>query len=190
MQPRLRCRARASVGVSEGCWRAVSLMCSQKRPGERGFLMPRLVDGKKMVMLPEMLVGLMLEMVSGSERTPKGGISELLAVHDAEERGMGEVVDVKEKTGTYGRGAYADEPWSTVAIRKRLTTVRKFYASCLEGTKEDVNPGWQPIVKSTMISITLLLGTSPKHVRARRSGYHGWRWRERARARERAGQAC
>ena len=37
-------RAAAFTG---GCW--------QKRPGERGYLTPRVVDGKKKVMLPEML---------------------------------------------------------------------------------------------------------------------------------------
>ena len=99
-------------------------------------------------MLPEMLVGLMLEMVAGSEFPPKGGLSELLDAHVAAE-------PVPPRSGVYGRGCYKDEPWGVVAIRKRLTSVRKFYERHLEGDKDKVNPGWQPIVKATMASITL-----------------------------------
>ena len=65
---------------------------------------------------------------------------------------------VPPRSGVYGRGCYKDEPWGVVAIRKRLTSVRKFYERHLEGDKDKVNPGWQPIVKATMASITLLLG--------------------------------
>ena len=161
------CRSRASVCVDNRLLACVS----QKRPGERGFVLPRVVDGKMKVMLPEMVVGMLLEMVTGSETTPKGGLKELLAVHEAAARG--EMVEVKEKTGAFGRGAYADEPWSCVAIRKRLTTVRKFYEANLEGVKEEVNPAWQPMVTSTMVSITLLVGIGSKHVRA---CMQGWAW--------------
>lgn len=132
-------------------------------PGERGFLSPVVVDGKPLVMLPEMLVGLLLEMVCGSELTPKGGLGSLLEAHESRERGDA-VVEEYEKTGLYGRGAYKNEPWSCVAVRKRVTTVRKFYEGHLQGIKEEVNPGWHPMVKSTMVSITLLLGTGAKHV--------------------------
>jgi len=100
-----------------------------------GFILPaRSVDGSTVVMLPEMLVGLMLEMVSGSEFTPKGGLSKLLEAHEAAE-------PMPPRSGVYGRGCYKDEPWGVVAIRKRLTSVRKFYERHLEGNKVDVNPG-------------------------------------------------
>ena len=47
-------------------------------PGERGFVLPRVVDGKMKVMLPEMVVGMLLEMVTGSETTPKGGLKDMV----------------------------------------------------------------------------------------------------------------
>ena len=85
--------------VCHACW-------WQKAPGQKGFLVPAVdSNGKSKVILPEMLVGLMLEMVTGSERTPKGGMSDLLAAHEAPD---GKVVTVREKTGEFGRGCYAD----------------------------------------------------------------------------------
>ena len=138
---------------------------AQKKPGKKGFLRPVEVDGAVKVLLPEILVGLLLEMVSGSERTPKGGSRQLLEAHEAQRAGDASVV-VAEPTGTYGRGAYSNEPWGVVAIRKRITSVRKFYDRHLKGEKRDVNPGWAPIVVSTMQAITLLLGNAPKHVSA------------------------
>ena len=131
---------------------------AQFRPGEDGFIVPATIDGQEQVMLPEMLVGLMLEMVAGSELTPKGGLTKLLDAHKAAE-------PMPTRDGVYGRGCYKDEPWGLVAIRKRLTSTRKFYERHLEGDKLKVNPGWQPIVKATMVSIALLLGDEPKHVR-------------------------
>ena len=45
------------------------------RGGEDGFVKPvRLADGKAKVFMPEMLVGMLLEMGAGSRRTPKGGL--------------------------------------------------------------------------------------------------------------------
>ena len=58
---------------------------AQKQPGQLGFLMPVMEDGKPKVFLPEMLVGVLLEMVSGSELTPKGGLGKLLKAHEAAE---------------------------------------------------------------------------------------------------------
>ena len=58
---------------------------AQKQPGQLGFAMPIMEGGKPKVMLPEMLVGALLEMVVGSELTPKGGLSKLLKAHEAEE---------------------------------------------------------------------------------------------------------
>ena len=60
-------------------------MRAQKQPGQLGFLMPVMEDGKPKVFLPEMLVGVLLEMVSGSELTPKGGLGKLLKAHEAAE---------------------------------------------------------------------------------------------------------
>ena len=116
-------------------------------------------------MLPEMLVGLMLEMVAGSEFTPKGGLSELLDAHVAAE-------PVPPRSGVYGRGCYKDEPWGVVAIRKRLTSVRKFYERHLEGGRQGQGESGVAAdsVKATMASITLLLGNEPEAcVRARAS---------------------
>eukprot|EP00966_Prymnesium_polylepis_P323713 7379864-Prymnesium_polylepis.1 len=97
-------------------------------------------------------------MVTGSERTPKGGLKALLAAHEGEDGTV-----VPPRTGQFGRGAYANEPWSLVAIRKRVTSVRKFYEHYLDGAKEEVNPGWQQIVKGTLASIGLLLGEGVLH---------------------------
>ena len=55
----------------------------QKQPGELGFLMPVMEGGRPKVFLAEMLVGVLLEMVSGSELTPKGGLCKLLKAHEA-----------------------------------------------------------------------------------------------------------
>jgi hypothetical protein len=69
-----------------------------------------------------------------------------------------------ERTGQFGEGCYKDEGWSVTAIRKRVTAVRKFYERHLEGNKMEVNPGWQPIVKGTMVSVALLVGEEAQHV--------------------------
>ena len=141
--------------VCHACW-------WQKAPGQKGFLVPAVdSNGKSKVILPEMLVGLMLEMVTGSERTPKGGLKDLLAAHEAPD---GKVVTVREKTGEFGRGCYADEPWALVSYRKRVTSVRKFYHA--NPVKDEPNPGYTSMVRSTLISIGLLLGTAVKLVRA------------------------
>jgi hypothetical protein len=58
---------------------------AQKQPGQAGFVMPIMEGGKPKVMLPEMLVGALLEMVVGSKLTPKGGLGKLLKAHAAEE---------------------------------------------------------------------------------------------------------
>ena len=75
-------------------------------------------------------------------------------------------LQMPERKGKFGNGAYCDEPWSMVAIRKRVTSFRKFYEYHLEGNKMEVNPGWQPIVKGTVSSIALLLGDGVHHVRS------------------------
>ena len=60
------------------------MRCAQKKRGETGFLTPVLGDnGKPKVMVPEALVGMFLEMLTGSKLTPKGGLTKLLAAHEA-----------------------------------------------------------------------------------------------------------
>ena len=131
---------------------------SQATPGEDGFIVPsKDASGAPVTMLPEMVVGLLLEMVSGSELVPKGGLKELIAAHE-------EARPMPARRGEYGNGCYKDEPWGLTAIRKRLTSVRKFYERHLTGDKMVVNPGWHAMVKATMVSITLLIGDEPKHV--------------------------
>lgn len=59
--------------------RRVDSRVLQKEPGDPGFVQPvRLPGGEAKVMLPEMLVGMLLEMGAGSASTPKGGLKELL----------------------------------------------------------------------------------------------------------------
>ena len=53
-----------------------------------------LVNGQKKVMLPELLVGLLLEMVTGSEYTPKGGLLKLVEAREAAENAR--VCEVRE----------------------------------------------------------------------------------------------
>ena len=57
-------------------------------------------------------------MGSGSKRTPKGGLKELVA---AFERGE---LSPSETSSKFGEGAYKDEPWSIVALRKRIYALR------------------------------------------------------------------
>ena len=83
-------------------------------------------------MLPEMLVGCVLEMVTGSELTPKGGLKELLKAHENK-------TPAPEMTFKFGRGCYAKEPWSFIAVRKRVTAIRSFYDMFLKGDPYEVS---------------------------------------------------
>ena len=78
-------------------------------------------------MLAEMVVGMILEMATGSECTPKGGLKALVKAHE-EERAL------PERSGKFGEGAYKNEGWSVTAVRKRVTAVRKFYEQHLESS--------------------------------------------------------
>ena len=52
------------------------------KPGDHDYVQPaRDESGAAKVMLPEMLVGMLLEMATGAESTPKGGLKQLLDVH-------------------------------------------------------------------------------------------------------------
>ena len=106
------------------------LVCAaQKKPGDDGFLRPAKKNGKLVIMMPEALVGVLLEMVSGSELTPKGGLEKMLTAHENNE-------ERPKQSGQFGSGAYKDERWSLTALRKRVTSVRKFYDLHVEGDKK------------------------------------------------------
>ena len=115
--------------------------------------------GVAKIMPPAALVGMLLAMGSGAKSTPKGGLTELL---DAALRG-----DLQpEASGKFGEGAYKEEPWSIVAMRKRIYAIRSFYEFHLKDahhTKE-MHPGWNEEVTGTLNSFALLLGTKPQHV--------------------------
>jgi hypothetical protein len=105
-------------------------------------------------MLPEMLVGCVLEMVTGSALTPKGGLSELVAAFEAK-------TNLPKAKYEYGKGAFASEPWGLTAIRKRVGAVRVFYERFLV---RDANPGYSELLGGTMASIARLIGEKPQHV--------------------------
>jgi hypothetical protein len=128
--------------------------CSQIEPGCSGFIEPTKRDGVARVMLPEMLVGCVLEMVTGSSLTPKGGLGKLVKALEANE-------ELPKPKGVYGDGAFASEPWGLTAIRKRVGAARKFYARFL--SKEE-NPGYSSLLGGTVASIALLIGEGAVHV--------------------------
>ena len=71
--------------------------------------------------------------------------------------------------GKFGKGAYKDEPFGLVAIRKRVYAVRAFYDMNLP-QKEGVhlararNPGWDDDVVGALNSMASILGLKPQHV--------------------------
>ena len=147
----------------------VLVLAAQKKPGDDGFLSPAKKNGKSVVLMPEALVGVLLEMVSGSELTPKGGLMKLLKAYEDD-------AEVPVLTGKYGSGPYKDERWSLTSLRKRVTAVRKFYDLFLNGEQKKVNPGYNNMVDATMSSVVLLLGTAPTHVSSSCAlcCAHGW----------------
>ena len=106
------------------------------------------------VMLPEMLVGCLLEMVTGSPLTPKGGLGELIEAFEAKRK-------LPKAKDEFGKGAYSDEPWGLTATRKRVGAARKFYGRFLT---EKENPGFSELLGGTVASISLLLGEVAEHV--------------------------
>ena len=110
-------------------------------------------------MSAEMLVGLLLEMATGSSRTPKGGLA---AVAKASAKGKA----VPSSSGKFGEGAYKDEPWGIVAMRKRIYGARAFYTSVFHGVEgaREKNPAWNDMVTSTLNMLAQLLGTKAQHV--------------------------
>jgi hypothetical protein len=143
--------------ASEHVAKSVCVVCAQLEPGRIGFITPAKRDGEVRVMLPEMLVGCVLEMVTGSELTPKGGLERLVSAFEAK-------LERPKSSGAFGEGAYKDEPWALVSIRARVTAARVFYDVHL-GTKDgSVNPGYSEILTGTMASIALLIGEHAEHV--------------------------
>ena len=140
-------------------WLTARCLCPQKKPGEKGYMRPIVVDGEERIFSPEMLTGLLLEMATGSSRTPKGGLA---AVAKASDKGKA----APSTSGKFGEGAYKDEPWGIVAMRKRIYGVRAFYASVFHGVEgaREKNPAWNEIVTNTLNMLAQLLGTKAQHV--------------------------
>jgi hypothetical protein len=88
---------------------------AQKQPGTDGFVVPVKDEQHE----PMTIDAMILEMGTGSPNTPKGGLKELV-----EATGKGEIL---EMPGKFGKGAYKDEPFGIVAIRKRVYAMRAFY---------------------------------------------------------------
>ena len=107
--------------------RADAHRVSQLKPGDRGFVRPvEASKGRKRqrkdsssspamfkVMHAEALVGMLLAMGSGASSAPKGGLTGMM---EAALRGELQ----PELSGKFGERAYKDEPWSIVALRKRI----------------------------------------------------------------------
>ena len=133
---------------------------AQKVAGDHGFVLPLMLEkGRAKVIRPEILAGMVLEMGTGAKSAPKGGLQELIDAAEARKQRP-------EASGKFGEGPYKDEPWSIVALRKRVYAIRKFYEQTLVGeqaTREN-NPGWDDLVVNVLNSFALLLGTKPQHV--------------------------
>ena len=123
------------------------------------------------VLRAEVLAGMLLEMGTGAKSAPKGGLTRLIEAAEARKHRP-------EASGKFGEGAYKDEPWSIVALRKRVYSMRRFYESTLvdEQATRETNPGWNDLVINVLNSFALLLGTKAQHVPKVRGG----RWRARA----------
>ena len=90
--------------------------------------------GALKVMKPQMLIGYLLEMASGSKDTPKGGHAGDLLARAGQEAvtACGPRSKMKFKQGAYGFGQFAEEPWSLQAYQKRVYAVR---AACAARTR-------------------------------------------------------
>ena len=73
--------------------------------------------GEIKIIKPEMLIGWMLEMASGSENTPKGTHAAEIAARAGQEAATacGKRFQMQRTKGAYGYAAYSDEPWSLQA---------------------------------------------------------------------------
>jgi hypothetical protein len=80
--------------------------------------------GLPMMLKPEMIVGLLLEMATGDENMPKGGHpDDLDRLAGTDEKNLaGRRIAWKRSRADYGYGAYGNEPWSLQAMEKRLET--------------------------------------------------------------------
>ena len=86
----------------------------------------RTATGEIKVLKPQMIIGYLLEMASGSKDTPKGGHAGDLLARAGQEAitACGPRSKMKFKKGAYGSGTCADEPWSLQAYQKRVYAVR------------------------------------------------------------------
>ena len=97
------------------------------RHGELVAVHPRrTATGEIKVVKPQMIIGYLLEMASGSVDTPKGGHAGDLLARAGQEAvtACGPRSKMKFKKGAYGSGTCADEPWSLQAYQKRVYAVR------------------------------------------------------------------
>ena len=80
----------------------------------------RTATGEIKVVKPQMVIGYLLEMASGSKDTPKGGHAGDLLARAGQEAitACGPRSKMKFKKGAYGSGTCADEPWSLQAYQK------------------------------------------------------------------------
>ena len=95
----------------------------------------RTATGEIKVVKPQMVIGYLLEMASGSKDTPKGGHAGDLLARAGQEvvTACGPRSKMKFKKGAYGSGLCADEPWSLQAYQKRVYAVRA--SSCERSTR-------------------------------------------------------
>ena len=147
----------------------VIVCVAQKAPGDPGFVLPVMLEkGGAKVLRAEVLAGMLLEMGTGAKSAPKGGLTRLIEAAEARKQRP-------DASGKFGEGPYKNEPWSIVALRKRVYSMRKFYETTLvdEQSTRETNPGWNDLVVNVLNSFALLLGTKAQHVPKVRGG----RWR-------------
>ena len=143
--------------------------------------MKKLEKGKKgthgalsKVMPAEALVGMLLAMGTGASNAPKGGLDELL------EAALKGDLQLPERNGKFGNGAYKDEPWSIVAMRKRIYAVRAFYEFHLEGEKvpREEQPGYDPTVCGTLNQLVCAAAGHEATARAKGASALPEHWRQ------------
>ena len=96
----------------------VCCVCSRGRRRQASEALDKY--GKMNEMLPEMLVGIMLEMVTGSPTTPKGGLGELLAAYEATQ--AAEVAEGSASTDAAGAQLAAQQKDASMLVQKAAGT--------------------------------------------------------------------
>jgi len=89
------------------------------------------VTNELKIVRPQMLIGWLLEMASGSENTPKGTHPSEIAARAAHEAAAacGKRAHHQRTKGVFGYGPFAAEPWSLQAYQKRVYAVRADHAA-------------------------------------------------------------